>query len=58
MRVLLVEDDAMLGGGMKRALEKAGYAVDWAHSGDEALAAFAAQTCSTCPCPRSAASKC
>ena len=47
MRVLLVEDDAMLGGGMKRALEKAGYAVDWAHSGDEALAAFAAQTYAT-----------
>lgn len=44
MRVLLVEDDAMLGGGMKRALEKAGYAVDWAHSGEEALGAFAAQS--------------
>jgi two-component system OmpR family response regulator/two-component system response regulator QseB len=43
MRILLVEDDMMLGAGMKRALERAGYAVDWAQAGDEAIAALMAQ---------------
>jgi DNA-binding response OmpR family regulator len=43
MRVLLVEDDLMLGAAMKRGLEKAGYAVDWAQRGDEALAGLSAQ---------------
>jgi DNA-binding response OmpR family regulator len=42
MRILLVEDDTMLGAGMKRALEQAGYAVDWAQAGDEAVAALTA----------------
>jgi two-component system OmpR family response regulator/two-component system response regulator QseB len=43
MRLLLVEDDPMLGRGMKRALEKAGYTVDWAITGLEALSATSAQ---------------
>lgn len=44
MKLLLVEDDTMLGAAMKRGLEKAGYVVDWAHDGDEALGALSAQT--------------
>ena len=43
MRILLIEDDEMLGASMKRALEQAGYAVDWAQAGDEAVAALMAQ---------------
>ena len=34
MRLLLVEDDAMLGAGLKRALEQAGNTIDWAPAGD------------------------
>jgi DNA-binding response OmpR family regulator len=33
----------MLGAGLKRALERAGYAADWARTGEEAIAAAAAQ---------------
>jgi two-component system OmpR family response regulator/two-component system response regulator QseB len=47
VKLLLVEDDAMLGAAMKRGLEKAGYVVDWAHDGDEALGALSAQTYAT-----------
>ncbi len=47
MKLLLVEDDVMLGGAMKRGLEKAGYVVDWAMDGDEALAALSAQSYAT-----------
>jgi DNA-binding response OmpR family regulator len=43
MRLLLVEDDAMLGAAMKRGLEKGGHVVDWALDGDEALGALSAQ---------------
>ena len=43
MKLLLVEDDAMLGAAMKRGLEKAGYSVDWARDGDEALSGLLAQ---------------
>lgn len=43
MRILLVEDDKMLGAALKRALEQAAYTVDWARAGDEALAATRAQ---------------
>src|SRR4051812_13997646 len=39
MRILLVEDDAMLGAAVRRALEKAGHAVDWVQdAGAAALA--------------------
>ncbi|MBQ1499754.1 MAG: response regulator transcription factor [Sphingomonas sp.] len=38
-RLLLIEDDAPLGRGMRAALEDAGHAVDWARTGEEALLA-------------------
>ncbi|WP_310080735.1 response regulator transcription factor [Caulobacter sp. BE254] len=44
MRLLLVEDDGMLGAAMRRGLEKAGHGVDWARDGDEAMAALSTQT--------------
>jgi DNA-binding response OmpR family regulator len=44
MRLLIAEDDPMLGAGLKRALERAGYAADWAKTGEEAVAAAAAET--------------
>ena len=43
MRLLIAEDDPMLGAGLKRALERAGYVADWATTGEEAIAAAAAQ---------------
>ena len=39
MRILLVEDDAMLGGAVRRALTKAGHAVDWVQDASGAEAA-------------------
>ncbi|MCK2184185.1 response regulator [Halomonas getboli] len=39
MRVLLVEDDPLLGDGIKTALLREGYAVDWLENGHEAMAA-------------------
>jgi len=33
MRILLVEDDALLGDGVEAGLKQAGYAVDWVHDG-------------------------
>ncbi|PSJ20678.1 DNA-binding response regulator [Halomonas sp. ND22Bw] len=39
MRVLLVEDDPLLGDGIKTALQREGYAVDWMDNGREAMAA-------------------
>jgi DNA-binding response OmpR family regulator len=43
MRLLIAEDDPMLGAGLKRALERAGYAADWAKTGEEATAALRAE---------------
>jgi len=43
MRVLVAEDDPMLGPGMRRALQRAGYTVDLAITGEEADAALLAQ---------------
>jgi two-component system OmpR family response regulator len=40
MRVLLVEDDAMIGGAMEAALKDAAYAVDWVRTGSAALLAL------------------
>ena len=40
MRLLLVEDDELLGGGIEDALTRAGYAVEWVRSGPLALAAL------------------
>jgi two-component system response regulator QseB len=39
MRVLLIEDDPMIGRAVQRGLEKAGYAVDWVLDGQEGQAA-------------------
>lgn len=44
MRLLIAEDDPLLGAGLKRALERAGFVADWAKTGEEAIAAAAAQT--------------
>lgn len=40
MRVLLVEDDVLLGDGLQQGLMQQGYAVDWLQRGDEAEAAL------------------
>lgn len=42
MRLLLVEDDELLGGGVRDALERARYAVEWVRDGRRALAALRA----------------
>ena len=39
MRLLLVEDDQMIGESLQQALKADGYAVDWTQRGDEALQA-------------------
>lgn len=44
MRLLLVEDDAMLGKATQVALRQAGYTVDWVQSGEDALEALADST--------------
>ncbi len=41
MRVLLVEDDKLLGDGIRVGLRQDGYAVDWIEQGDAALRALA-----------------
>ena len=43
MRVLLVEDDRMIGESLQRALRQAGYAVDWVHDGRAADATLASE---------------
>jgi two-component system OmpR family response regulator len=43
MRVLLVEDDRMIGSALVQALKDAAYAVDWATDGEMALSALATQ---------------
>ncbi|MGO4525921.1 response regulator transcription factor [Microvirga sp. 2MCAF35] len=40
MRVLLVEDDPLIGRSLTRAFEGSGAAIDWARAGDDALAAL------------------
>lgn len=42
MRVLLVEDDELLGGGVQDALRRARYATEWVRDGRAALAALSA----------------
>jgi len=42
MRILLVEDDELLGGGVRDALERARYAAEWVTDGRAALAALRA----------------
>jgi len=43
MRVLLVEDDTMIGDAIQAALNEAGYATDWVQDGLNALSALASQ---------------
>jgi two-component system OmpR family response regulator len=43
MRVLLVEDDAMIGEAIQAALRDASYAADWVKNGDTALTTLATQ---------------
>ena len=43
MRVLLVEDDPMIGSAVQAALKDASYAADWVKNGSAALTALAAQ---------------
>ena len=40
MRLLLVEDDPLLGDGLQRALRADGYTVDWVNRGDQVLASL------------------
>jgi DNA-binding response OmpR family regulator len=44
MRILLVEDDRLLGDGLQAGLTQAGYAVDWLRDGDAAVAALTTET--------------
>ena len=43
MRLLIVEDDSLLGGGLRAALGKAGFEVTWVRDGNAALDLLAAQ---------------
>jgi two-component system OmpR family response regulator len=44
MRVLLIEDDRMVGAAVAQALKDAAYAVDWVADGDSAIEAAEAET--------------
>ena len=44
MRLLLVEDDEMIGDGLRRYLRGLGYAVDWVRDGEGALLALRAES--------------
>ena len=44
MRVLLVEDDSMIGESVKKGLRQDGFAVDWVEDGEAAEAALACHT--------------
>jgi len=43
MRLLLIEDDPMIGAGVQTGLRQEGYAVDWARDGEAATLALATQ---------------
>lgn len=48
MRVLLVEDDALLGDGLRAGLGQAGFAVDWVRTGADAVHALEAEAFTAC----------
>ena len=48
MRLLLVEDDALLGDGVRSGLSLSGYAVDWVRDGESAVSAIQAQDYDAC----------
>lgn len=43
MRILLVEDDRLLGDGLQAGLTQSGYAVDWLRDGEAAVAALSTE---------------
>jgi len=43
MRLLLIEDDEMLGAAVRTGLEQEGYAVDWVREGKAALTALCSE---------------
>jgi DNA-binding response OmpR family regulator len=44
MRILLIEDDPLLGDGLAAGLRQSGFAVDWLKDGESALAALQAES--------------
>ena len=48
MRILLIEDDALLGDGIRAGLKLAGYAVDWFRDGEQGLLALKTETFAAC----------
>ncbi len=44
MRILVIEDDSILGSALQEFLRAQGYAVDWVSTGSQALGAVSAQT--------------
>lgn len=44
MRILLVEDDRLLGDGLQAGLTQSGFAVDWLRDGEAAVAALSAES--------------
>ena len=63
MRILLVEDDEMIGESVAAGLRLAGHAVDWVRDGRAADGARCRRRCttwccSTSGCPASPASRC
>lgn len=44
MRILLVEDDRMLGDGLQAGLSQSGFAVDWLRDGEAAVAALTTES--------------
>lgn len=44
MRILLVEDDRMIAGGVRKALRSEGFAVDWVLDGEAAFSAVSGET--------------
>jgi DNA-binding response OmpR family regulator len=43
MQILVVEDDDLVGSAIQRSLMRAGYAVDWARTGEDVVAAMQSQ---------------
>lgn len=48
MRILLIEDDALLGDGIRAGLKLAGYAVDWLRDGEQGRLALKTETFAAC----------
>lgn len=48
MRILLIEDDALLGDGIRAGLKLSGYAVDWLRDGEQGLLALKTEKFAAC----------